>query len=170
MTDDDIIARILAFEGGFMNHALDRGGATNFGITASELGRARALGRPATVAEVEALTRGEAASIFQRNYIVGPGYGRVTDGNLRMIVVDAAVLHGAGRATKWLQQALGVTVDGVIGTQTTDALAAPAGARAGRDLLAIRFKFIGAILKGNPKQVVFAAGWLNRVADLLKFA
>ena len=51
MTDDEIIARVLRFEGGFVNNPLDRGGPTNLGITASELGRIRGLGRTATVAE-----------------------------------------------------------------------------------------------------------------------
>jgi len=170
MTDDEIIARVLRFEGGFVNNPLDRGGPTNLGITASELGRIRGLGRTATVAEMQALTREEAASIYVQNYIKAPKFNEIADGALRLIVVDSGVLHGVTRAAKWLQQALGVSVDGVVGDQTKKALATADAASVGRGVLKSRFKFIGAILQSNPSQVVFAAGWLNRVSDLLDVA
>ena len=63
---DPALARVLAFEGGFVNHPLDPGGATNLGVTRATLARAR--GRPVTIAHVRALTRTEAASIYRRFY------------------------------------------------------------------------------------------------------
>ncbi len=171
MTDDDIIDRVLKYEGGFTNNPADRGGPTNFGITAAELGRTRGLNRPATVAEIQALTRAEAVNIYQASYIKTPHFDQIADGNLRLIVVDCGVLHGVGRAAKWLQTALGVTVDGAVGQQTVNALNDPAkGPRAGRGVLTLRFQFIGALLQSDPSQLVFAAGWLNRAADLIQFA
>lgn len=170
MTNDEIIKRILASEGGFTNNPADRGGPTNFGITASELGRARNLNRPATVDEVKALTIAEASQIYERKYISDPGFGQITDANLRLILVDSGVLHGTGRAIKWLQTALGVTVDGVLGQQTLSALQNASADVVARGVLALRFKFVGALLSRDHSQVVFAAGWLNRIADLLQFA
>ena len=171
MTDDEIIDRILKFEGGFVNNPLDKGGPTNFGITAAELGRVRNLGRPATADEVEAMSRAEAIAIYKRSYITEPKFDQIADGNLRMIVVDSGVLHGVGRATRWLQAALAVPVDGVIGPVTLAALNQPAlRTKAGKSVLAQRFKLIGSILKSDHSQVIFAAGWLDRVSDLLEFA
>ncbi len=122
MTDDDIVDRVLQYEGGFVNNPLDRGGPTNFGITASELGRVRNLNRAASAAEVQALTRSEAVAIYKADYIAAPKFASIADPGLRMIVVDSGVMHGVGRATKWLQQALGVAGDGQIGPETLDAL------------------------------------------------
>jgi lysozyme family protein len=172
MTDDEIIERVLRFEGGFVNNPLDKGGPTNFGITAAELGRARKWNRSATIDEIKDLSRAEAISIYKQFYITAPKFDQVPDGKLRMIVVDSAVLHGVSRATKWLQKALNVSPDGVIGRETIKALnhRELKGATTGKAVLAQRFKFIGTILKNNPSQAVFASGWLNRVADLLQFA
>lgn len=172
MTDDQILERVLRFEGGFVNHPLDRGGATNFGITAAVLGRHRGLGRDATVAEIQALTRAEAIAIYKANYIAKPKFDQIKDDNLRLIVVDSGVLHGTGRAAQWLQAAVGATIDGAVGQDTITKLDAkgPNFDVVCRSVLTSRFKLIGEILRKNPKQVVFAAGWLNRASDLLEFA
>src|SRR5262245_46508530 len=82
MTDDEIIERILKFEGGFVNNPFDKGGPTNLGITAAELGRVRNLGRPATIEEIQGLTRAEAISIYKKSYIADPKFDQVPDMNL----------------------------------------------------------------------------------------
>lgn len=170
MTDDDIIERVLGYEGGFVDNPLDRGGPTKFGVTASELGAARGLGRPATPSEVQALTYAEAKAIYAANFISKPHFDRIGDMNLRTIVVDSGVLHGVERASRWLQQALGVAGDGVLGAATVAALARADPSAVARKVLALRFNFIGSLLTDDPKQAVFAKGWIARVADLLQFA
>lgn len=99
------LAHVLAFEGGFVNHPLDPGGATNLGITRAMLARAR--GRPVTVAHVRALTRAEAASIYRRFYWNAV---RADDlpGGLDLAVFDLAVNAGPTRAARLLQRTLGV--------------------------------------------------------------
>jgi hypothetical protein len=62
MDDDKIIDIVLQFEGGFVNNSADHGGPTNFGITAATLGRARNLGRAATLDEVRLLGDDNAAA------------------------------------------------------------------------------------------------------------
>ena len=65
-TIEQILDDILRREGGYVNHPADRGGPTNFGITAQTLGSWRKLGRPATAAEVQALTEPEARAIYRQ--------------------------------------------------------------------------------------------------------
>ncbi|WP_114395760.1 glycoside hydrolase family 108 protein [Oleisolibacter albus] len=163
----DIIERVLQSEGGFVNHPADKGGATNFGITAARLGEWRKLGRPAAAAEVQALTRDEARQIYQAWYVTQPKFDRISDDYLRTVVVDSGVLYGTGRAARWLQEALGVTADGVIGQQTLAALTAQNPGTVARRVLALRVKRIGQVVSADPSQLVFLAGWLNRTADLL---
>lgn len=167
MTNEDIIRRVLRYEGGFVNDPLDRGGATNRGITAATLGAWRKLGRAATVDEVRDMPEAEAIAIYTRNYIERPSFDRIADMNLRMITVDAGVLHGTARAAKWLQIALGVGADGAIGNRTITALDAANPARIVRQMLAARYAFFGDILAANPAQKRFARGWFARVTDLL---
>lgn len=168
MNDQDIIDRVLKSEGGFVNNPNDKGGPTNFGITAARLGEWRKLGRVATVAEVQALTEAEARQIYQAWYIDDPGFGQIADGYLRAVVVDSGVLYGTKRAALWLQQALGVAADGVIGGQTTTALqAATDMGLLVRKVIGYRIQRIGQIVTADRTQVVFLAGWLNRAADML---
>ena len=121
---DTILDEIIRREGGYVNHPADRGGPTNFGITAQTLGNWRQLGRPATAAEVQALTEAEALAIYRQQYITGPGFEAITHPALLHLLVDAAVHSGPKRAVQWLQTSLGVAADGVIGPKTRAALAA----------------------------------------------
>src|SRR5581483_6485086 len=98
MANQAIIDRVLRYEGGFVNNAFDKGGPTNFGITAATLGAWRRLGRPATVEEVKALTAAEAGQIYEARFISDPGFDGIADDYLRTVVVDCAVLYGPKRA------------------------------------------------------------------------
>ena len=67
MTDDDIIAAIIRREGGFVDHAADRGGPTKYGITLAVLAAWR--GKAVYGADVQALTQEEARRIYQAHYL-----------------------------------------------------------------------------------------------------
>lgn len=170
MTDDEIIDAVLKYEGGFTNDPADHGGATNFGITAADLGRWHKLGRIATVDEVRNMTEAEAREIYKAWYIQEPGFDAVADTVLKWILVDCGVLHGTRTAVRWLQQALGVTPDGVIGKETTDALAAADSGRTGRRILAFRIRRYVAIVKKESSQLRFLEGWVNRATSILETA
>lgn len=163
----DIIERVLKSEGGFVNNPNDKGGATNFGITAARLGQWRKLGRAATVDEVRELTEAEAREIYEAWYVIEPRFDRIADAYLQSVVVDCGVLHGTGRAARWLQTALGVAVDGDLGDESLGALDKADPVLVARRVLALRFKRIGEVVSKDKTQVVFLAGWLNRAADLL---
>ena len=161
---DDVIRR----EGGYVNHPADRGGPTNFGITAQTLGAWRKLGRPATTAEVQALTEAEARAIYRQRYLTDPGFEAISHPALLQLLVDSAVHSGPKRAVQWLQSALGVTADGVIGPKTRAALAqADQGVLYGK-VLAQRLRYLGRLITDDPRQSAFAAGWMNRMAEFVE--
>lgn len=169
MTDAEIIDHVLKFEGGFTDNPNDHGGPTNFGITAADFGSFLGLAGPATAQQVQGMTRDQAIAIYRDRYIAKPGYAAITDGNLKLVVVDSGVLFGTGRASRWLQQALGVSVDGVIGSQTTTALAGVTDfPMLTHRVIALRFRTIADIVVGNSSQLVFLRGWINRAAALLE--
>jgi lysozyme family protein len=165
MSIDKIIDDIIQREGGFVDNPADRGGPTKYGITQATLAEAR--GRSVTRDDIAALTVGEARAIYRRKYVDEPGFASIPD-PLLGLVVDTAVHSGVKAAVLMLQKALGVApVDGILGPATKAAMQ-----RAGTDLLYRRFlaeriRYLGEVIRSRPANAVFAAGWMNRVADFV---
>lgn len=164
-SDLQILNDLVRREGGFIDHPADKGGATKFGITGQTLGAFRELGRLASNDEVASLSRAEAQHILYSQYVVAPGFTQVQHASLRALLIDSAVHSGVGTAVKWLQESLGVKVDGLLGPVTRAALDQSDVALIYRRLLALRLEFLGRLITEDPKQAVFAAGWMKRVAQ-----
>jgi lysozyme family protein len=169
MDDDDIIKRLFIYEGGYVNNPADKGGPTNLGITAATLGAWEGLPGPASAEQVRNMPVTVAASIYKKRYIADPGFDGVENGGLRMIVVDCAVLYGPKRAAMWLQTALGVGVDGVVGPTTLKALSTADVGAVGRSIIGYRIQRIHDRVAADPTQQVFYKGWMNRTNDLTQF-
>ena len=163
MLEAEIIEEILRREGGYTNHPADKGGPTNFGITQEVLSSWRK--RPVSLDEVKALDKNEARTIYKARYI--DPFSFVTGPKLRALVIDAGVNHGVSRATKWLQEALGVEPDGVVGPKTERAMQMAQSQIVYRVFLRRRIVFYGQIIKNDPSQAVFAEGWMRRVAEFV---
>lgn len=84
------------------------------------------------------------------------------DPGLALIVFDAAVNNGVGQAARWLQAALGVTVDGVIGPATRAALAKANAEEVLTELHASRIY----MMAGLNTWKTFGRGWSRRLARL----
>jgi lysozyme family protein len=171
MTDDEIIDTILKYEGGFTNHPNDHGGPTNFGITAADYGRWMRKSGHATVDEVRTMPESTARNIYKKWYIEDAGFDRLTNDKLRLVLVDSGVLFGISRATKWLQQEIGVLpVDGKFREDTATALAKYSHPDLlPRRVLGRRLGAIADIVKRDPSQMVFLRGWISRAASLLDY-
>lgn len=159
---DDIIRR----EGGFVDHPDDRGGPTKYGITQATLAEFRTFG--ATPEDVRELTETEAREIYRFQYIHNPRFDQIQSPMLAGLVIDCGVNHGTKRAARWLQEAAGVTSDGVIGPVTLQAVNSGNASHLYRAVLARRFRFYGQIITKDHSQAVFAAGWMNRAAEFLE--
>lgn len=167
MNVQDIIEDIIETEGGFVDHEHDRGGATNFGITRTQLEKYR--GRPVSRIDVENLERSEAFDIYYTEYYLDASVFRLPE-ELQAIALDMAINHGAGNAAEMIQDVLvsfgqGINVDGAIG-RFTAAAASAVLSQNGDDLLnAIverRNSFYKRIVENDPTQSVFLKGWLKR--------
>lgn len=110
----------LAYEGGYVNHKDDPGGATNKGITQRVYDAyRRRLGQAPQ--SVRLITNDEVAQIYKDQY-----WDRVRADDLPtgvdFAVWDYAVNSGVKQAAKDLQRVVGVRVDGVIGELTLAAV------------------------------------------------
>lgn len=147
---------LLGHEGGFVDHKDDPGGATRYGITAAV---ARAHGYAGPMRDLPlAVARGIARTAYWDKVRADE-----LPAALRYVVFDGAYHSGSAQSVKWLQRALGVADDGVIGQQTLAAAAAcdPVATRA--RILGQRLRFLTG-LKTWPS---FGKGWARRMADLL---
>ena len=165
---DTCLQFVLAREGGFVDDPADRGGRTNKGITQTVFDEwCDLVKRPRS--DVADIRDEQVAAIYHRRYWLLAKCDELPP-PIDLVVFDAAVNHGPGRSIKFLQDSLGVKVDGAIGEKTL--LAASDCALSGKaaDLidrcLSKRVEFYQGIIKRDPTQKKFLNGWLNRVSAL----
>lgn len=170
MSVDALITAVLRREGGYVNHPSDRGGPTNYGITQATL--SAWLGRPASAADVAAMTEATARDIYKTNYFLKPGYDAISDVPLQDLMFDFGINSGPAAATKALQTALQRmklytgAIDGGLGPQTRQALRGVTNwpelyFRVKCERYELYLRFIGR----DPAQAVFATGWANRMDE-----
>ena len=99
----EAIRRLLASEGGYVNHPSDPGGPTNFGITIADY---RRYGKPgATAADVRAMKVDEVKAIYREKYWRAMRCDDLPAG-VDYCAFDYAVNSGTGRVPKVLQRVL----------------------------------------------------------------
>ena len=169
---NNMIDDILRREGGYVNHPADRGGPTKFGITLKTL--SSFLGRAVSAGDVEALDETTAREIYQHDYYYGPKIDQLPP-LIQAFVFDCAINHGARRAIKFVQKVCNqqgytplLDEDGLMGTNTkvaAEKAAAEMGDSFLKALLEERRRFYQAIVREDPTQQIFLAGWMNRVKE-----
>jgi len=151
------------WEGGFSNHPNDNGGATMAGVTMATFQRYRAeMGLPApTVNDLKNITNAEWQAIFDRYYWNAVKASQVSNQRNACVLVCWVWGSGVSGGVKSFQKFAGITQDGVVGSQTINALN-------NADFWALcnhRENFFYSIVNNNPSQKVFLNGWLNRLND-----
>jgi lysozyme family protein len=163
MEFDDLIAKVIEREGGYVNHTADRGGPTNYGITQRVYADWLAS-KGHQYRSVKNMDRDEAVHIYHSIYWKNANCEALPPG-VRDIHFDAAVNHGVRRAALLLQAAAGATQDGHIGPKTIRA-----AFDINQDLLrmryiAARYRFYGDIVNRDRTQIAFIVGWLKRMKE-----
>lgn len=151
------LRHILEFEGGYVDHPDDPGGATNLGITRATL--ARFKGRPVSKAEVRALEVETAREIYRRFYWDVLRCDEMPAG-IDLALFDSGVNQGTGRAARLLQTALKVTVDGIIGPVTLGAARGAAPEALLEEFMALRMRAYGRLSRLFR---TFGLGWSRRL-------
>ena len=116
---DEAIKHILKWEGGYVNHPSDPGGRTNLGVTQRVW--EEWTGKPATEADMRGLTIEMVSPLYKKRYWDAVRGDDLPSG-VDLCVFDCAVNAGVGRASRFLQQAVGVVADGAIGPKTLEAV------------------------------------------------
>lgn len=156
---DQCMEVVARWEGGWSDHPEDNGGATMYGITIGTLRAWR--GRPVTKDDVRRLTKAEALEIY-RAWYWQPVRGDDLPAGVDLVAFDAAVNSGPGRSARWLQQALNVRMDGVVGPATVAAACREDPAALIVAATQVRLTW----LRGLDDWRHFGRGWTNRVEDV----
>ncbi|RXJ10441.1 glycoside hydrolase family 108 protein [Lelliottia nimipressuralis] len=130
MTKNEIVDGLLKREGGYVDHPSDKGGPTNWGITAKT-----ALSHG--YSDIRSLTEEQARAIYEADYWYGPRFDQVAEVSPAIAdeLCDTGVNMGPAFASKFFQRWLSalnlqgkiypdLEADGRIGPRTISALKA----------------------------------------------
>lgn len=156
---DIIFERLMLHEGGYVNHPNDPGGETMWGVTKRV---AQAHGYHGSMRH---LPKALAKQITEKSYYKAVK-GDQLDRLIAWQLTDAAYNHGNRQAVKFLQRAVGVTADGLIGPRT---LAATAEMDKNDVVLLFNAERIE-FYTGLRGWISFGKGWARRVAGNLRYA
>ncbi|WP_060873903.1 glycoside hydrolase family 108 protein [Myroides odoratus] len=163
----ELLGPIIAkWEGGFVNDPIDKGGATNMGITLEtwrHYGYDKNNDGKIDAEDIKLLNQSDFKYVLRRYWDKWRA-NEIKNQSVANILVDW--YWGSG---KWgiiiPQRILGVTQDGIVGPKTINALNAVNQAEFFKKVFDARVKFLNDIVKNNPTQKRFINGWMNRLND-----
>jgi len=163
----DNFARCFAFtlgaEGGYTDNPADPGNWTGGAVGHGEL-RGTKFGISAAAypaLDIANLSEAEAQAIYRRDFYA-PLHGDVLPLPVAMVAFDAAVNAGMRRSVCWLQEAMGLPADGVLGPKTLAVLSNTNMLALAREALVRRLDFYSRA----PGWANFGQGWTRRVIAL----
>lgn len=153
MNFDDAFTRLVdpEHEGGYVNDPNDPGGATKYGLSQ----------RAYPGEDIANMTLDRAKTIYLRDYWGPAGCDALPD-LLKYEMFDLAVNTGRVTAIRLLQQAMGATVDGILGPKTLLAAQTADPVTSLRKLQALRIRYYIALADSIWQH--FGRGWMDRVA------
>jgi lysozyme family protein len=151
---------VLKLEGGWVDDPADPGGATNLGVTLNTWRTWVGVNKAVTVADIKALTPADVAPLYQQVFWKGCA-GEYLPAGADLATFDWCVNSGVRRGNQGLQEALGVSQDGLVGPETLKAAAAMGDKVLVNAICDKRAAFYEAQPEGEKEE--FLDGWLNRV-------
>ncbi len=154
MTFDQVFDKLINHEGGYVFNPHDPGGETKFGISK----------RSYPHLDIHSLTLADAKTIYRRDFWDRAQCDKLHP-DLAFDLFDGAVNSGIGQAIRWLQRAVGVADDGVVGPLTL------ASINRENDTSAVQARFNGhrlAFMTNLSTWQAFGKGWARRIAANLQ--
>ena len=171
MADINVLAPfILSWEGGYVNHPNDKGGATKYGVTLAQwkiAGYDKDGDGDIDANDIKLLSVEDYLMVFRRYYWDVVQADLIKDQAVANIIVDFCYNSGIGKI-KQIQSIVGAFPDGKVGKDTLLAINTYKGGQQAlfKVIWNYRYNFYVNIAKNNPSQKVFLNGWLNRLNSI----
>lgn len=163
---EDFAGKLLRLEGGYVNHPMDRGGPTKYGVILSiwkEYGHDMDGDGDIDADDIKLLSEEDAKFIAKKlfwDYFLAD---RINNSSVAEFIVDWGYNSGRKTVAKKVQQLLGMPDDGIVGEQTLRKINDADASLLFNSLKTSRIVFLNNIIKRSPNQIVFYRGWMNRV-------
>jgi lysozyme family protein len=161
------IDRLLSHEGGYTADSRDPGNWTGGRVGVGQL-KGTKFGIAANTyptLDIKNLTREQAIAIYRRDFWEAAKCDKLAP-VVAFQLLDGAVNSGIAQATRWLQRAVKVADDGMIGNMTLAAIRATDHNDIAYRFNADRMEFMTRLKNWK----VHGAGWMRRIAANLRFA
>lgn len=143
---------------GYVNDPDDTGGETKFGVAKNA--------NPDL--NIKTLTWAQAKAVYYTRYWIEGSCDRLP-ARIAVLHFDGCVNHGVGRANRFLQRALGVADDGIIGKITVEVSFNQDDIEVCSRICDQRENFYRDIVARRPNQQKFLKGWLRRINEMRDF-
>lgn len=164
---ENLLPFILKWEGGYVHHKSDKGGATNKGVTYKTwIDYCKKKGKEASLTTLRKMTNAEWIEIFREHSWMPCNADGIMSQRVANILVDWSWMSGTRTAIKKVQRLLGVTADGIVGVKTLAAINGHSEDALFGQIKEARKKYYQSIVKKDPTQQIFLKGWLQRLEDL----
>lgn len=139
----------------------DRGGRTRFGVAEKFHPHLTSLGFYDTLPYKEALHL--AYQTYIEEYVNPLQIEKIESQDIANALLSFGINAGIIQATRTLQKALGLNVDGIFGRHTLSIVNSTPEIDVLNGMRQAQSKYYEAIVEHDPTQEVFLKGWLNRV-------
>lgn len=147
--------------GAVTNNKGDRGGRTRFGVAEKYHPNLTSLGFYDTLPFKEALQL--AYKTYIEEYVTPLRLEEIENQDIANALLSFGVNAGVIQATRTLQKALGLAVDGVFGRHTLYAVNNTPEMDVLKGMQQVQGKYYEAIVERDPSQEIFLKGWINRL-------
>jgi lysozyme family protein len=160
---DECIEKVLEYEGGYQNDPNDSGNWTGCSPGKGEnRGTNRGISACTYPAEdIKNMTEERAREIYRSDFW-NPIQGDNLPAGVDLCTFDGSVNSGRSRGVAWLQRAVGVEDDGIVGALTIEAANAADDHATIDGMCDERMHF----LRGLETWPLYGTGWTNRVEDV----
>jgi lysozyme family protein len=163
---ESFAGKLLRLEGGYVNHPLDKGGPTKYGVILTvwqEHGDDKDGDGDIDAEDIKKLTEDDARYIAKKffwDYFLAD---LILNQSVAEFIVDWGYNSGRKTVAKIVQRLVNVADDGIVGPKTLAAINALDQQKLFDTLQIERKVFLNNIIKRRPDQIVFYNGWMNRV-------